>query len=185
VRRSKRAMMTVIPQFSTRRMLHDYIDGLYDPAARQYRELAAHDFAAARALAEWKQRVRQAWVKVGLRLLSETPSELPRTRSLRIRVAAALSGLALSDVRVEFVAHRRLPEANFEPPRLSSYRSERHDGLWSAALKPTGEFESDGAAVFVLDMPPPACGQFATEVRIYPFHELLAHPYELGLMKWL
>jgi starch phosphorylase len=185
VRRSKRAMMTVIPQFSTRRMLHDYIDGLYDPAAHQYRELAAHDFAAARALAEWKQRVRQAWAKVGLRLLSETPSELPRTRSLCIAVAAALSGLALSDVRVEFVAHRRLPEANFEPPRLSSYRSERHDGLWSAALKPTGEFESDGAAVFALDMPPPACGQFATEVRIYPFHELLAHPYELGLMKWL
>ena len=32
---------------------------------------------------------------------------------------------------------------------------------------------------------PKECGQFATEVRIYPWHELLSHPYELGLMKWL
>ena len=185
VRRSKRAMMTVIPQFSTRRMLHDYSDGLYDPAARQYRELAAQDFAAARTLAEWKQRVRQVWAKVGLRLLSESPGELPRTQSLRIRVAAALSGLAPGDVHVEFVARRRLPAANFETPRLSSYRSERHEGLWSAALRPSGEFEPDGSAVFVLDISPPNCGQFATEVRIYPFHALMAHPYELGLMKWL
>ena len=39
--------------------------------------------------------------------------------------------------------------------------------------------------MFALDIEPPECGQFATEVRIYPWHELLSHPYELGLMKWL
>ena len=40
-------------------------------------------------------------------------------------------------------------------------------------------------AVFALDVEPPECGQFRTEVRIYPWHELLSQPYELGLMKWL
>ena len=49
----------------------------------------------------------------------------------------------------------------------------------------TGEHESDGAAVFALNAAPPECGQFATEIRLYPFHELLSHPYELGLMKWV
>ena len=39
--------------------------------------------------------------------------------------------------------------------------------------------------MFALDVAPPECGQFRTEVRIYPWHELLSHPYELGLMKWL
>jgi starch phosphorylase len=39
--------------------------------------------------------------------------------------------------------------------------------------------------VFALDVALQECGQFATEVRIYPWHELLSHPYELGLMKWL
>ncbi len=35
--------------------------------------------------------------------------------------------------------------------------------------------------MFALDAAPQECGQFATEVRIYPWHELLSHPYELGL----
>jgi starch phosphorylase len=39
--------------------------------------------------------------------------------------------------------------------------------------------------VFALDIEPPECGQFRTEVRVYPWHELLSHPYELGLMKRL
>ena len=39
--------------------------------------------------------------------------------------------------------------------------------------------------IFALEVEPPDCGQFRTEVRIYPWHELLSHPHELGLMKWL
>jgi starch phosphorylase len=52
-------------------------------------------------------------------------------------------------------------------------------------LAATGEQEPDGAAVFALDAEPPECGQFATEVRVYPRHDLLSHEYALGLMKWL
>jgi glycogen phosphorylase len=185
VRRSKRAMMTVIPQFNMRRVLQDYADGLYHPACRQYRQLAEHDFAGAKQLAEWKQRVRQAWPKVDLRPLTDPPPELPRREPLRVRVAASLSGLHPSDVCVEFVARRQLPEANFEPPALTSFRRRGHEGLWTATLTATGEYEPDGAAIFALNAQPPACGQFATEIRIYPCHDLLAHPYELGLMKWL
>ncbi len=53
VRRSKRAMMTVIPRFNMRRVLFDYTQGLYQPAAAQYRRLAAgrlHRRAHARGL---------------------------------------------------------------------------------------------------------------------------------------
>jgi starch phosphorylase len=103
---------------------------------------------------------------------------------LRLKVAAGLNGLQPSDVRVEFVARRLLPEADLGAPPLSAYGHPEPDGLWRAALKPAGQ-ESDGAAVFVLDVAPQECGQFATEVRIYPWHELLSHPHELGLMKWL
>ncbi|HUN27125.1 MAG TPA: alpha-glucan family phosphorylase [Steroidobacteraceae bacterium] len=185
VRRSKRAMMTVIPRFSTRRMLEDYAHGLYRPAERQYRELAERDFAGAHALAEWKHRVRQAWPRMDLRPLEDPPTELALAGRLRARVAVSLGDLSPGDVRVEFVARRRLPEASFEPPPLSSYRSARSEGLWTAQLIATGAHLDDGAAVFELDAQPPACGQFATEIRLYPYHELLSHPYELGLMKRL
>jgi starch phosphorylase len=185
VKRSKRAMMTVIPRFNMRRVLGDYAQGLYLPAVAQYRRLSADGFTGARTLADWKQRVRAAWPRVGLKLLSDAARDLPRGERLRLRVAAGLNGLTPADTRVEFVARRLLPEADRTPATLSSYGLPARDGVWHAAFTPTDEHDPDGAVVFALDVEPPECGQFRTEVRIYPWHELLSHPHELGLMKWL
>ena len=93
VRRSKRAMSTVIPRFNMDRVLFDYTRGLYQPAAQQYRKLAADGFAGARQLADWKQRVRQAWPKVSLRLVEDAAPDVPRGQALRLKVAAGLNGL--------------------------------------------------------------------------------------------
>jgi starch phosphorylase len=184
VRRSKRAMATVIPRFNMRRVLFDYTRGLYQPAIGQYRRLAAEQFTGARTLAEWKQRVRAAWPKVSLKLLNDATRDLPRGERLRLSVAVALNGLAPADVRVEFLGRRLLPQADRTPPPLSSFDQLAANGLWRSTLSAADGGEG-GDTVFALDVEPQECGQFATEVRIYPWHELLTHPYELGLMKWL
>jgi glycogen phosphorylase len=184
VRRSKRAMMTVIPRFNMGRVVNDYTLGLYRPAIAQYRRLAAESFTGARTLAEWKQRVRAAWPRVSLKLVNDAARELPRGERLRLSVAVALNGLAPADVRIEFLARRLLPQADRTPPPLSSYGLPARDGEWRSALSAADE-SANGETVFALDVDPQECGQFATEVRIYPYHELLSHPYELGLMKWL
>ena len=185
VRRSKRAMMSVIPRFNMRRVLYDYTQGLYEPAIRQYRRLAENGFSGARELAEWKQRVREAWPKVGLRALADPTTDLHRGEKLSLKVAAALNGLHPADIRVEFVATRMLPEAELGVPPLSSYPERPREGIWSVLLTAAGDRTEDGSLIFALDTEPKECGQFATEVRIYPWHPLLSHPRELGLMKWL
>jgi hypothetical protein len=87
-------------------------------------------------------------------------------------------------VRVEFLGRRLLPQADRTPPPLSSFDQPAANGLWRSTLSAADGGEG-GDTVFALDVEPEECGQFATEVRIYPWHELLTHPYELGLMKWL
>ena len=183
VRRCKRAMMTVIPQFNMRRMVADYAQGIYLPAAAQGERLAQHDFAGAKALAAWKERVRSLWSGTNLRLLQGTSRDLPHAEPLRMRVAAQLNGLGANDVSVEFIARRTLPATNNEAPLLASSRRTPSGGQWSGVFVPTGEHESDGAAVFALDIPTEQCGQFAIELRMRPQHELLSHPYEMGLMR--
>ncbi|MGB8326995.1 MAG: alpha-glucan family phosphorylase [Steroidobacteraceae bacterium] len=185
VRRSKRAMLTAIPRFNMRRVVCDYAAGMYQPAARQHALLRAHEFAGARTLAQWKAKVRAAWPQVQIRELAAPARELPRSESLRLRVAVALNGLQPADVAVEFVARRELPARNMELPALASFRGGVPDGIWSVRLDATGETEADGAAVFAFDANALECGQFGTEIRVYPTHELLAHPLELGLLKSL
>ena len=153
-------MMSVIPRFNMRRVLFDYSRGLYLPAAGQYRRLAADGFTGARTLADWKQRVRAAWTRVSLKLISDTTRDLPRGERLRLRVAAGLNGLSPADVRIEFVARRLLPEADLSPPPLCSYAAPQPAGVWHAAFKATDEQDADGAVIFALDVEPPECGQF-------------------------
>ena len=185
VRRCRRAMMTVIPQFNMRRMIIDYDRGLYRPAAALHARLAAQDDAGARALASWKQRVRKAWPGVALRALLPPTREMQRGGRLRQRLAVGLNGLAPSDVAVEFVAPRTLPRLRAQWPALASTRRAEADDRWRVRLEPTEEIDSDGSRVFTLDAAPPTSGQFAVEFRVRPDHELLGHPLEMGLIKRL
>jgi starch phosphorylase len=185
VRRCKRAMMTVIPHFNMGRVVQDYAQGVYYPAAQHHQRLMSGGAAAATQLGSWKQHVREHWGGVALRRLTETPRELPRAGTLHVRVAAALNGLAPGDVRVEFVARRVLPSSRTELPALSSFRPDHHDDAWRALLRPNGEIDSDGSIVYELHATPPNCGQFAFEIRISPWHEMLAHPLEMGLLRRL
>ena len=185
VRRCKRAMMTVIPHFNMGRVVQDYARGVYYPAAQHHQRLMQGGAAAATQLSGWKQRVREQWAGVGLRRLTDTPRELPRARALNVRVAAALNGLTPADVRVEFVAQRVLPRSRSESPALSSFRTDQHDDAWRALLRPNGEIDSDGSVVYELQAIPPNCGQFAYEIRIFPWHDMLAHPLEMGLLRRL
>ena len=58
-------------------------------------------------------------------------------------------------------------------------------GQWRAEFTPTGTTAPDGGAVYEVAAVPPMAGQYQLEVRVYPWHELLAHPLEMGLMKRL
>jgi starch phosphorylase len=185
VRRCKRAMMTVIPHFNMGRVVQDYARGLYFPAALHHQRLLASAADASAQFSAWKARVRSLWSGVALQRLSEPPRELPRAGTLSVRIAAQLAGLRSADVRVEFIGQRVLPQSKSELPALSSFRTEQRDDAWHALLRPTGASGQDGTTIYELQATPPNCGQFAFEIRIYPWHDMLAHPLEMGLLKRL
>jgi len=192
VARAKRSMATLIPAFNTRRMLGNYVSGMYRPAAAQGRRLAADGCRAATRLAAWRARVTQAWPGVQLRLASDRPERIAFGDRLRMRVAAQLNGLEPGDARVELLLTRELPDGPHEQPLLSSFaqadeRVRVRDGSAVAieAFAATGERAQDGAHLFAIECEAPWCGRISAEVRAVPHHELLSHPYELGLMRWL
>jgi glycogen phosphorylase len=177
----KRAMMTVIPQFNSQRMVRDYQSGAYLPAAATGAALAADGLAGAKDLSAWKQRVRARWSGVSVHYIGDVAPVLSRTARLTVRVAVQLNGLLPTDVAVEFVGARRLPRDVVDRPVLSSYGAPISAHSWVASLQPNGS--SDGATIYECEVEPPASGQYSIEVRVRPSHRLLTHPLELGLLK--
>jgi starch phosphorylase len=102
--------------------------------------------------------------------------DVPQTRlmfgqTLRLEVAAALNGLAPEDVVVELLLG--YPEYEQAEDKPHQYR-----------FAARGAIDSAGRQHFLLELAPEVCGRLEYRIRAYPWHELLAHPFELGLMLW-
>ena len=109
IRRSRHAMASVIPRFNMRRMVCNYADGIYRPAAAHGALLMADNGARAQQLADWKRRAREQWGSVRILSVKEEPRAPGADAPLKMQVAVDIGGLSPSDIRVEFKARRLLP----------------------------------------------------------------------------
>ncbi|MCC5794058.1 MAG: alpha-glucan family phosphorylase [Chromatiales bacterium] len=188
----KRSMASVLPYFNMQRVVHDYACRFYGPAARRGALLEAEGLAAASRLADWKARVAAHWAGVTLRTASTSPGSPGSGSPVTLEVEACLGELSPADVRVECIVARELcselsvPVRQFADRGSSEYGVRWLDGVpcFVAAFTPV-EGGSGGFSRFRLSLEPPWSGMLSYRVRIVPHHELLAHPYEMGLMCWL
>jgi starch phosphorylase len=171
IRLAKRSMGSILPRFNAARMLYEYVEKLYVPAAAQGRMYSADGFGAAKAVAEWKARVRAAWPKVSIRRLDAPRKRIQFGERVRVEVALNLDGLAPADVTVELILSRGALEPRGTPMRH--------------AFAPDGTRMEGGEHRYVLELAPELCGRLDYRIRAYPSHALLAHPFELGLMLWI
>ena len=168
---AKRSIATITPRFNSQRMVGEYVTKFYAPADRQWRKKSADDHAAARALAVWKDKVRRAWPQVRIHRLDNAVKRIAYGDSLRFEVALTLNGLAPADVTVEMLMARPSANAQSKPPRRLPLQ---HQGSTPG-----------GDSVFAIDLTPDVCGKIDYHIRTYPHHELLTHPFEMGMMLWL
>ena len=96
-----RASMTrLTPHYSSERMMRQYLEKLYQPAARAYRRRSADGGRLAGTLAEWQARLEEGWKDLRLgRLNISREGEM-----WSFSVEAYLGELPPEDVRVELYA---------------------------------------------------------------------------------
>ncbi len=171
VQLSKASMKSIIPHFNAKRMVTDYVRDYYHPAALQHSVFARDDAAPARELAQWKARISEAWGDVALRCVDDPPQKVNSGDTLPIHVIADLKRLAADDVRVECQVGIRSNEGKFIASAVY-------------AMEP---FETDeqGSTEFRLDLKPELPGLQEFQIRMYPHHPNLSHPFETGYMIWL
>ena len=163
-------LRTLGPLVQADRMVGDYVTGLYAPAAESSRVLAAGEFRAARELAAWKQRVRQAWPAVRIEHVEVDGAEPSLGAVLDVRVTVALGALSPSDVSVEVVYGRPGDDDEIFDPCYVTL----------AADDPVPGQHTRFSGVVELGRP----GPFGYTVRVLPSHPLLAARPELGLVTY-
>jgi starch phosphorylase len=170
---AKRSMASLLPRYDASRMLGEYISRYYLPAARQSHRYCADGYAGAKAVAAWKARVRAAWPGVSARRLDAPPTRIDFGDTIPVEVAVRLNGLEPSDVTVELLLAREARDAQAAQYALAP----------AGAMADTQGREAEQR--YRLDLKPGLSGRLDYRIRVTPKHELLTHPFELGLAAWV
>lgn len=166
----KHTLANLGPAVSAERMLHDYVNNLYCPAAVSGRRASADSYREAKELAAWTTKVRNAWPEVVVEHVDSVGlSEEPQVGdTLQVNAYIALNNLAPEDVAVE-VAFGRAEE------------SDELEDIVVAELDPKEDL-GHGRHLFHGSLVINRSGSFGYTVRVFPKHAALASKAELGLI---
>jgi starch phosphorylase len=171
VKMAKHSMISLLPRYSSTRMVDEYVKKFYLPASQKGMAYADNDFDGAKKIAVWKTRIRNAWQGIALRRLDTPCDRIHFSEALNFKVAAKLNHLEPQDVIVELLICRQ-----FSKTRLCNFK---HFSFEFTGIKEGDEH------LFELKLTPELCGKQEYFIRIYPYHSLLTHPLEMGMMVWL
>ncbi|WP_038470548.1 alpha-glucan family phosphorylase [Arthrobacter sp. PAMC 25486] len=158
------------PEVSANRMVAEYVQRLYQPAAIAGRAARADDYASVRQLAAWIERVRPAWSGVRVdHVESHGLADEPQIgESVLVRAHVNLGSLVPSDVAVSVVYGTA-----GDSDELGDTRVQALD-----IVEETGPGRYQFSAELLIDR----SGNFGYGVKVLPLHPALANPAELGLI---
>ncbi|GAA4683210.1 glycosyltransferase family 1 protein [Streptomyces chumphonensis] len=168
----RRTLTRLGPKVLAERMVRDYTQRLYAPAAHAHRTLdPAADPTASAQLAAWKDRVRTEWPQVRVdhvEAAGPASDSLELGGCLTLRVRVTLGGLEPGEVEVQAVTGRVDHNDTITDPA-------------TVVLKPAGRPDLGGSRLYEGELALDRTGPFGYTVRVLPTHPLLAGPTELGL----
>jgi starch phosphorylase len=171
MRRLKRSIMYLSPQFNCQRMVEEYAAQLYDPAHLAWIEVQYGEFAKARQKSEWNTQVCRVWDQIRFIDLGSSPDgPVLSGKPVQVKTAVDLAGLAAQDVRVEVVVGRVGVNGQLEDTEVM-------------VLPP---IEQRGrVVVFAKEIVPQQTGRVGYALRITPNHygDPLTRPCS-ALLKW-
>jgi starch phosphorylase len=167
----KRSIATVAPVFNTSRMVKEYAERYYAPAAARHASMAEGGLARAWALCAWKERVAAAWPSVRVESVGERgPSRVVAGGEVGVEAVVSLGALTPDDVAVDLYFGRLLQDRSLAHGEAATMRPAEDLG--------GGRYRFEGSIAAR------EAGEHAFAVRVLPRHEGLPNRFATRLVAW-
>ncbi len=171
IRRMKRSIATLVPQFNTNRMVEEYTEQCYIPSHKRFESLSVEHLKGAHELSTWRRQLTHEWQQLKIEGIEAPDGAMMRVgSSFPVKVKVHLGNIPPTDVEVQMCYG------------LLDAMGEVHDPK-PFVLSSNGTTEG-GQATFTGVIPCRASGQFGFSVRVLPKHPSLNHSFEPGLITW-
>lgn len=171
----KDSIVSVGKNFSTTRMLHDYINKYYVPQIERTRKIIESNYEIPKSLADWKSNIERDWSSIQI-----TPSrnvnffdesKIHVGQIVDTEATVYLGNINPSDVSVELY-YGKIGENNLiENPEIRPMELSEQVG--------NGTYNYSGK-VIIEDG-----GSYGYTFRIVPYHPNLINKHDTGLIKWV
>lgn len=173
IRYIKNTVARVASNFTTNRMLTDYMDRYYMPLYERTLKLNADDCAEAKKIAFWKRNMRHSWkyMEVKNYVRPNDSKDQPMLGEIRrSELELFIGDMKPEDIGVELV-----------------WAVQDRTGTYNVRKCFTFDYVSgeNGTAKFVCNMVPTETGVYYLTVRVFAKNGLLPHRQDFELVRWL
>jgi len=169
VRMMKTAMKRLAAEFSTDRMVRQYVDHLYVPAAQHFLERSTVDRQSTEEIRTWKHKIAVHWPEVRVARVHGAANTTRVGERFEVTAEVRLGHLGPSDVSVQ-VYHGPVDAlANL---------------VDAEALPMEHQGESDGVHRYRALVPIDRSGRHGYTVRVIPHHPKVMVPQEVMDIRW-
>jgi glycogen phosphorylase len=168
----RESIRSVTPIFNTHRMVKEYAERLYIPAANSSENLLSNNCSAATDLSKWKAKMRKDWTQVRIhdvRVGNQDQQNIPVGESLKLSARVQLGAVDPRHVRVE-AYHGEVENGGVKNPAITVLNEAGPNG--------------DGSYVYEGSVPASESGAYGFSVRVVPTHANLVQDHELRLITW-
>ncbi len=171
VAKMKDAIRLNCPFFNTARMVREYAGRAYFPASDRYHTLSVDNYAPAKELAAWKEKLREHWFDITIKDIDvSAASDIEVNQTVAVKAKVNLATLTDDDVQVEL--YQGAIDANGEivnaVPVVMDYQGE----------------DAQQLSIYTGNIIYTASGLQGLSLRVLPKNEHLANPYEPRLIAW-
>jgi starch phosphorylase len=172
LRMMRESIRSVTPVFNTHRMVKEYTERLYLPAARSHENFSHNGCEPATQLSQWKSRMRKDWPKVRIhdvQVGNKDRQNILVGESLQLSAHVYLGDVDPNHVRVE-AYHGEAENGGIKNPMVSVLNASGRNG--------------DGSYIYQGSVPASESGAYGFSVRVVPTHPNLMQAHELRLIAW-
>ncbi|MCG6137495.1 MAG: alpha-glucan family phosphorylase [Nostoc sp. LLA-1] len=171
VAKMKDAIRLNCPFFNTARMVGEYAQRAYFPASDRYHILTTDDYAPAKELAHWKEKLSDHWFNIKIKDIDiSADADIEVNQTVAVKAKVDLATLINDDVRVEL--YQGAIDANGDivhaVPVVMDYQGQ----------------DTQGLSIYTSNITYTASGLQGLSLRVLPQHQHLSSPYEPRLIAW-
>src|SRR6266481_5641319 len=169
----RESIRSVTPVFNTQRMVQEYTERLYVPAAKSHEDFSRDSCGGATQLSHWKAQMRKDW---------------PQVRISDVQVGNKDRQAILVGESLQISARVHLGAVDPKHVRVEAYHGEADNGEirnpTATVLNQSSQSDGDGNYLYQGSVPSTESGTYGFSVRVVPTHPHLMQMHELRLITW-